>query len=57
MIRYLNIKTKYGVETWETIHRKDFKTYVDFIQEIKNLKHNYDLMGYKLYTSQRASNN
>jgi len=57
MIRYLNIKTKYGIETWETIDRKDFKNYSDFVQEIKNLKYNYALMGYNLYTSQKASNN
>jgi len=57
MIRYLNIKTKHGVETLETINRKDFQTYSDFVQEIKNLKHNYALMGYRLYTSQKASNN
>lgn len=57
MTRYLNIKTKYGVETWETIDRKDFKNYSDFVKEIKNLKYNYALMGYNLYTSQKASNN
>ncbi len=56
MIRYLNIKTKYGVETWETVNCQDFNSYKEFIQEIKSLKKNYSLMGYNLYTSQRQSN-
>ena len=57
MIRYLNIKTKHGVETWETVDRRDFKSYSGFVQEIKNLKYNYALMGYRLYTSQKKSKN
>tara|TARA_R110002153_G_scaffold102263_2_gene238883 strand:+ start:376 stop:549 length:174 start_codon:yes stop_codon:yes gene_type:complete len=57
MIKYLNIKTTYGVETWETVNREDFNTYKEFINEIKNIKKNYSLMGYNLYTSQRASKN
>ncbi len=55
MIRYLNIKTKYGVETWETVNRKDFNSYKEFKNEIKNIKDNYSLMGYNLYTSQRKA--
>jgi hypothetical protein len=57
MVKYLNIKTKFGVETWETVRREDFKTYTDFIGEIKNIKINYSLMGYNLYTSQRQAKN
>ena len=57
MIRYLNIKTKYGVETWESVNRQDFNSYKEFIQEIKSLRKNYSLMGYNLYISQRKSNN
>jgi hypothetical protein len=57
MIKYLNIKTQYGVETWETVNRNDFNSYRDFINEIKNIKKNYALMGYNLYTSQRSSKN
>jgi hypothetical protein len=57
MTRYLNIKTQYGVETWETVSREDFSTYKEFINEIINIKKNYALMGYSLYTSQRASKN
>jgi hypothetical protein len=57
MIRYLNIKTIHGVETWETVDRKDFNSYKEFINEIINIKSNYALMGYNLYTSQRASKN
>ena len=55
MIRYLNIKTKYGVETWEQVNRQDFKSYGEFINEIKNIKQNYSLMGYKLYTSHKEA--
>ena len=57
MTRYLNIKTQHGVETWETVNREDFNSYKEFINEIVNIKKNYSLMGYSLYTSQRASNN
>lgn len=57
MIKYLNTKTSNGVETWETVNREDFNSYKEFINEIKNIKKNYALMGYNLYTSQRASKN
>mgnify|MGYP000226749147 FL=1 len=57
MTKYLNIKTTHGVETWETVNREDFNTYKEFINEIRNIKKNYSLMGYNLYTSQRASKN
>jgi hypothetical protein len=57
MIKYLNIKTQHGVETWETVDRNDFDSYREFINEIINIKKNYALMGYSLYTSQRASKN
>ena len=57
MVKYLNVKTKFGVETWEIVRREDFKTYKDFIGEIKNIKINYSLMGYNLYTSQRRAKN
>ena len=53
--RYLNIKTKFGIETWETVNRSDFNTYKEFINEIRSIKRNYALMGYNLYTSQRKS--
>jgi hypothetical protein len=55
MKKYLNIKTQYGVETWETVNREDFNSYREFTNEIKNIKQNYSLMGYNLYTSQREA--
>jgi len=55
MKKYLNIKTQYGVETWETVHREEFNSYKEFTNEIKNIKQNYSLMGYNLYTSQREA--
>ena len=54
MIKYLNIKTSQGSETWETVDSKDFKTIKQFKEEIRSVKDNYLLMGYSLYTSQRA---
>ncbi len=57
MTKYLNIKTSHGVETWETVNREDFNSYKEFINEIKSIKNNYALMGYNLYTSQKASKN
>ena len=30
MTKYLNIKTQYGVETWETVNREDFNSYREF---------------------------
>ena len=57
MTKYLNIKTSHGVETWETVNREDFNSYKEFINEIRSIKRNYALMGYNLYTSQRASKN
>ena len=55
MTTYLNIKTSHGVETWETVNREDFNSYKEFKNEIKNIKDNYTLMGYSLYTSQRKA--
>ena len=54
MVNYLNIKTNFGTETWETVDSRDFKTIKQFKEEIRSIKHNYSLMGYSLYTSQRA---
>ena len=54
MVKYLNIKTSQGSETWETVDSKDFKTIKQFKEEIRSIKDNYLLMGYSLYTSQRA---
>ena len=54
MIKYLNIKTSQGIKTWEIVDSKDFKTIKQFKEEIRSIKDNYLLMGYSLYTSQRA---
>ena len=55
MVKYLNIKTPHGVETWETVSQEDFNSYKEFRNEIKNIKQNYSLIGYNLYTSQRKA--
>ena len=57
MVRYINIKTQYGVETWESLHMSDYNSTKEFRNEIKNIIKNYQLMGYNVYQSQRESKN
>ncbi|HEY6143694.1 MAG TPA: hypothetical protein VIV55_09820 [Flavobacterium sp.] len=56
---YLNIKTSEGVETIDELNPKDFKTYKEFLKELKRLKGEYQnaspFYG-RLYTSQRCTN-
>jgi len=56
MIKYLNIKTKYGVETWESVDRDNFNTFSEYKKEVRRLINEYKLMGYNMYLSQRKSN-
>ena len=55
MTKYINIKTSYGVETWEILHLSDYKSFREFRKEIKNIIENYSLMGYNVYPSQRKA--
>ena len=55
MKRYINIKTSFGVETWETISKEDYKTHIEFKRELRSIKENYYLMGYNVYISQREA--
>lgn len=57
MVRYINIKTQYGVETWESLRASDYNSAKEFRNEIKNIIKNYQLMGYSVYVSQRESKN
>lgn len=57
MKRYINIKTRHGVETWESLHISDYNSAKEFRLEIKNIIKNYRLMGYNVYQSQRESKN
>lgn len=56
MIKYLNIKTKYGVETWDSVDRDNFNTFSEYKKEVGRLINEYKLMGYNMYLSQRKSN-
>ena len=53
-MKYLNLKTNYGVETVDQIDRNDFKTYKEYIKEMKRIKSEYRLAGMNVYTSQRC---
>ena len=55
MTKYINIKTSYGVETWETLQLSDYNSFREFRKEIKNIIQNYNLMGYNVYASQRKA--
>jgi hypothetical protein len=57
MKRYINIKTQYGVETWESLNISDYNNLKEFRSEVKNIIKNYNLMGYNVYESQRESKN
>ena len=57
MKRYINIKTQYGVETWESLNISDYNNLKDFRLEVKSIIKNYSLMGYNVYESQRESKN
>ena len=55
MIKYINIKTQYGVETLEKIERNDFNTFREYSKEVKRLIKEYKLMGYNAYSSQKKA--
>lgn len=55
MIRYLNTKTNYGVETVETLDRKDFESGRAFKAELKRLINEYAIAGMQVYLSQRCA--
>jgi hypothetical protein len=52
-MKYLNIKTVYGVETIDELDRKDFATYRAFRCELLRLIGEYRLAGMDVYVSQR----
>ena len=58
MIRYINLKTSYGVETIDALDMKDFKTIRDFRIELQRLKREYiNASPYynNIYISQRGT--
>lgn len=51
---YLNLKTKYGIETVDCLDNKDFIFYKDYRKELIRLLNEYRLCGMNVYTSKRA---
>lgn len=57
MKKYINIKTQYGVETWDMVDSDEFESIKEYKVEIRNLINNYKLAGFNVYCSQRPSKN
>lgn len=55
MIKYINTKTNYGVETVDHIERDNFHTFSAYKKEVRRLIKEYTLSGLSVYTSQRKS--
>lgn len=53
-MKYLNIKTSYGVETVDELDRNNFDSYKEFRKELRRLVSEYHLCGMGVYVSQRA---
>lgn len=54
-MKYINLKSVYGVETVDELNPKDFSTFKDFRTELKRLIYEYRLAGMNVYSSQRSS--
>ena len=54
-MKYLNLKTNYGVETIDELNPIDFKNYREFRTELKRLKSEYHICGMNVYISQRPN--
>tara|TARA_R100001244_G_scaffold78317_1_gene61846 strand:+ start:1878 stop:2045 length:168 start_codon:yes stop_codon:yes gene_type:complete len=54
-MKYLNIKSQYGVETVDSLDEKDFSTFKEFRVELRRLHSEYQLAGMNTYTSQRKA--
>lgn len=54
-MKYLNLKTNYGIETVDELNPKDFKTFREFRTELKRLISEYRIAGMDVYSSQRPS--
>lgn len=50
MIRYLNFRGSYGVETVDQLSRSDFPSYKDFRKELTRLIQEYRLAGMNVYS-------
>ena len=54
-MKYLNMKTVYGVETVDELDPKDFNTFKEFRTEFLRLRREYHIAGMGVYTSQRCT--
>ena len=54
-MKYINLKSSYGVETVDELSEKDFTTYKDFLKEFKRLLSEYRLAGMAVYSSNRCT--
>jgi hypothetical protein len=53
-MKYLNMKTVYGVETIDQLSPEDYNTYKDFRAELRRLVGEYHMAGMNVYISQRC---
>lgn len=53
-MRYLNLRTSYGVETVDELNSKDFSSRKDYLIELKRLISEYHLSGQPVYVSSRC---
>jgi hypothetical protein len=56
-VKYINIKTDYGIQTIDEIRLQEFKTRIDYIKEYKRLLNEYRLNGLNAWLSLRACKN
>ena len=54
-MKYLNLRTQYGVETVDQLDPKDFTTYKEFKAELRRLIGEYHLAGMAVYNSTRCT--
>ena len=53
-MRYLNMRTSYGVETVDQLDIKDFPSRREFLAELRRLVSEYRLSGQCVYISSRC---
>jgi hypothetical protein len=54
-MKYINLKSSYGIETVDQLSEKDFSSYKDFLQEFRRLLSEYRLAGMPVYSSNRCT--
>lgn len=52
---YINIKSKFGVETIDEINESDFKTFKEYLAEKINVMKEYRMIYENVYFSQRCT--